>query len=228
MMVIGNGMIATAFRNAGDINQDLLVFASGVSNSQEQSSEAFEKERSLLRDSIARFPECKTVYFSSCSVGFIDSPYYRHKAAMEELVMQEARRHLVCRLPQVVGATRNATLVNHVAKRIRSREPVSVFENAYRNLIGIDDVVRITLRLSKLSNMKVQVTNGNMMTMESIVGAVSEALRIPALTEIGARETVSSVYDGSELKLILGADDPIYAENYVAGILLKYADRLGF
>lgn len=228
MKTIGQGMIATAFKNTGLANDDLLIFASGVSDSQELSVEAFEKESSLLRDAITRFPECKIVYFSSCSVGLIDNPYYHHKAAMEEMVMRTAKRYLVCRLPQVVGMTRNATLVNHVAKRIRSGETVSVRANAYRNLIGIDDVVRITLRLSGFPNMRIQVTNGKMMSMESIVNAVSDALRLPALTEFGAREEVANAYDGSDLKRILGPDDPIYAENYATGILFKYADRLGF
>lgn len=119
-------------------------------------------------------------------------------------------------------------LVNHVAKHIRSGEPMILYENSYRNLIGIVDFVRITLRLSGLSNMSIQVANDKMMPMESIVNALFDALRIPALKEFGAREEVINVDGGSDLKRTLDPSNPIYAENYAEEILIKYADRLGF
>jgi nucleoside-diphosphate-sugar epimerase len=228
MKIVGNGMIARAFGDSGAQQDDLLVLASGVSNSHETSTEQFRREADLLSDELMHHAGMKVVYFSSCSVGLVDSPYYRHKSAMEKIVMEGAERFLVCRLPQAVGVTRNATLVNHIAKCIRSGKLVGVRENARRNLIDIDDVVRIVLRLSKLPSMRIQITNGRMMPIAHIVSAVSNALGLPVQQSVDSSEIEDYVYDGSELMSLLGPGDPIYSRDYEARLLSKYADRLGY
>ncbi|MEO7210677.1 MAG: hypothetical protein ABIY35_07020, partial [Chitinophagaceae bacterium] len=61
-MIIGKGMVAKGFRNY-EKNDDILVFASGVSNSANTSTVEFEKEQSLLQDTIINHPGKKLIYF---------------------------------------------------------------------------------------------------------------------------------------------------------------------
>lgn len=147
-MIVGSGMLATAFAARGAARRDLIVFASGVSNSNESRESEFARERSLLSGMLSR--GLPLVYFSSCGVieaRELRRPYMRHKQAMEALVLASPNR-LVVRLPQVVGRTANPnTLTNYLDARIRAGDHFDVWAKAERNLVDIDHVADITLGL---------------------------------------------------------------------------------
>jgi len=142
--VIGKGLIASVFQGK-DYGKDVIIFASGVSKSRENSLHNFEKERALLIDTLAQ--NKKLIYFSTCSAGAsprITSPYIAHKLKMEKLVL-ESSSNIIIRLPQVVGKSRNSsTLVNFFAKKIYRMEPFEIEVNTIRNIIDVDDVRIIT------------------------------------------------------------------------------------
>jgi nucleoside-diphosphate-sugar epimerase len=142
-VIIGNGLLANAFgRYASD--DSVVIFASGVSNSNETSEAEFERERRLLAAALEG--DRKLVYFSSC--GVIDAyeaerPYIQHKRRMEALVLASPTGY-VLRLPQVVGPTGNPhTLTNFLRDRISSGERFTAWARAERNLVDIDDVAAI-------------------------------------------------------------------------------------
>ena len=86
-MIIGNGLIASAFKLTLSENSDVIVFASGVSNSGEARSEAFLRERKLLVEALKY--KKYILYFSTCSMHDLflkDTPYVTHKMEMESLV----------------------------------------------------------------------------------------------------------------------------------------------
>lgn len=148
-MIVGNGLLARtcAPHFAGDPN--LIVFASGVSNSREIRAEQFERERQLLMTTLA---EQKTlVYFSTCSVNdpeLAQSPYVQHKLKMERMVSEGAHQRHIFRLPQVVGACANPhTLTNYLYHQIMSGGRFSVWLNARRNLIDAGDVAVIAAHI---------------------------------------------------------------------------------
>ena len=130
-------------------NRDVVVFASGVSNSLETRPSEFAREEALLRElldpSARRF-----VYFGSCGATADESEltaYMRHKRAMESLVLS-VPHGLVLRLPQVVSRAANPhTLTNFLRDRIVSGEHFTVWARAERNLIDIDDIVSIATHL---------------------------------------------------------------------------------
>lgn len=66
-MVIGNGMIANRFTNYKD-DKEIVIFASGVSNSKNINKENFKKEFLLLEDIIKANPDKVITYFSTCSI----------------------------------------------------------------------------------------------------------------------------------------------------------------
>ncbi len=146
-MVIGNGMIARAFKNLYEHDNKVIIFASGVSNSSETNDSAFNTETQLLLDCLKRNGTKRIVYFSTCSIydNNNESPYVRHKKRIEKLIIKNSRNYLIFRLPQVVGkSTNNHTLINHLYNKIQNGEPITVWKGATRNLIDIEDVVKIS------------------------------------------------------------------------------------
>ena len=55
-MVVGNGLIASQFYNY-HLNKDVLIFASGVSNSSNKLQSEFDREVELLQESFKKHPE---------------------------------------------------------------------------------------------------------------------------------------------------------------------------
>lgn len=143
-MIIGHGLIASAFIGDFAARSDIVIFASGVSNSREQSSEAFIRERDLLVGAVRTGK--KIVYFSTCSLydpKLQGSPYVMHKREMESIVEQSSN-YAIFRLPQVVGKAANSnTLTNYIHTKIVTGERFDVWRYAKRNLIDVADVAAI-------------------------------------------------------------------------------------
>lgn len=139
-------MIATRFSDFADRN-DVVIFASGVSNSKETRPEPFARERQLVEDTLAQCSESLFVYFSTASVDDPTeqgSPYVTHKLALERLIAERATNHLLVRASNVVGGPGNPhTVLNFFVDRIRRNEPFTIWEHASRNLIDLDDVYNV-------------------------------------------------------------------------------------
>lgn len=149
-MILGNGLIANAFAVRYHEDPDLVIFAQGVSDSRETDAAAFTRERRLLEAGldVARGP---FVYFSSCAAGdpaqFSGSSYLRHKSAMEQLVMSHSQG-TVFRLPQVIGRTGNlSNLANYLYHHISEGLQFQLWSRAERNLVDVEDVVRIAANM---------------------------------------------------------------------------------
>ncbi|HEY0198044.1 MAG TPA: NAD-dependent epimerase/dehydratase family protein [Rhodanobacter sp.] len=149
-MIIGKGLLARAFAPYLEKHSDVVVFASGVSNSFETHLGEFAREEALLRERLDTEAR-RFIYFSSCGITDAASdltPYMQHKRAMEALVLS-ASHGLVLRLPQVVGKTNNPhTLTNFLRDHILSGQHFKVWSSAERNLIDVDDVATIGVRLA--------------------------------------------------------------------------------
>lgn len=164
-MIIGNGLLAQAFRPRFQSRDDVLVFASGVSNSRETDPEEFARERNMLTAALeqARQQRQQLVYFSSCSIADPDlanAPYVQHKQAQEQLVADGADQYAIFRLPQVVGRIDNPhTLTNYLYQTIASGDVFHVWTKARRNLIDVDDVAAIGERLLQRGDAANRVTN---------------------------------------------------------------------
>lgn len=147
-MIVGSGLVARAFAPRYVADTSTLIFASGVSNSNETRPEAFAREREMLVGHLQGNYR-RVVYFGSCNVVNTQehSAYFQHKRAMEALVVSSGRG-TVLRLPQVVGRTRNPnTLTNFLCDCILQERQLTVWCGAERNLIDIDDVAAIATRI---------------------------------------------------------------------------------
>lgn len=225
-MIVGNGLLATAFRREFADEHDVVVFASGVSNSREQREEQFQREREMLEAALelGKF----LLYFSTCSIAdaaLAGTKYVRHKRAMEELIFAHAARKAVFRLPQVVGHTPNPhTLTNYLHQQIASGSRFQVWTHARRNLIDVDDVAAIATQLLRTGRADGQLINlacPYSVSIPDLVRHFEEVLDVKANYEL--------VHDGAGYAIECGLAAEAAAElgidfggHYIPDLLRKY------
>ena len=162
-MVIGNGLLASAFKNSFEENNEFVIFAAGVSNSNETKQKAFQREKILLLSTLNKTNKQKFVYFSTCSVKnkeLINSPYVMHKLEIEKIIQNSNVDFLIFRISQIVGKTSNLnTLTNYLNSKILSGENITIFQNAIRNLIDIEDVTKIVTYILKEMHINKKIIN---------------------------------------------------------------------
>lgn len=229
-MVTGSGMIAQAFMDL--VHDDTVhVFASGVSRSSERDARAFERERSLIHSQ--PLDQGRFIYFSSCSVydpSLTNTPYVRHKRAMEDLVRTRYPDHLIVRLPNLVGRTTNPyTLTNFLRDRILLGDPFDMQVRACRYLLDVE-LVSIDLhplfRLPSLKGSSIDVCGSVAFTLPELVQAMELVL--------GRRTSVNKVDAGScytvdnafFLDLLPESRRPDYERIDLISLLSKYYSRM--
>ena len=143
-------MIAKAFAAYGE-SREVVIFASGVSNSLETGDAAFRREQALLEEARAAQRQALLVYFGTCSVDDPDrraTAYVQHKMRMEALLAGHSSPWMVLRLPLAIGPEhRSPTLANFLHDRIVRGERFEVWARSSRYPIDIEDAVRIASRL---------------------------------------------------------------------------------
>ncbi len=141
-MIIGNGLIANLFTEHD--RENIIFFASGVSNSLETEKSAFLREENLLRKHLTENPEKIFIYFSTCSIydsSKNGSLYVNHKLKMERLVEDLAPKYLILRVSNAVGKGGNRNLLmNYLVNSVKEEKIINVHNLATRNLIDADDI----------------------------------------------------------------------------------------
>ncbi|MCY9826402.1 hypothetical protein [Vibrio chagasii] len=142
-MIIGNGLLASKFREYK--NSNVIIFASGVSNSLETRDSEFEREKILLLETLNK-NSGDIVYFGSCSQydpSLESSAYVKHKIEMESLIKNKRDNYYILRLAQVVGKANNQTFINYLYTEIINNRKINVWKNASRNLISTNLILDI-------------------------------------------------------------------------------------
>lgn len=180
-MVIGNGLLAKKFSSYRD-NAELVIFASGVSDSKSTDPKGFLREKKLLQQTIEKYPQSLLVYFGTCSVkdsSLKETAYVQHKLAMEELIVQSASRYLICRLSNIVGKGGNKkTVFNYFYEQVYNNASFTLWQNSYRNILDIDDAYAIVDHLirKKVSNKIVNVAAPVSSSVKQIVKSIENFL----------------------------------------------------
>lgn len=185
-MIIGNGLIARAFKKSNLCFNDAIIIASGVSNSSETCTKEFKREEELIRKTIYSSNGCKVVYFSSGSIySQLNSSYIKHKKDMESLIFGLVDNALVIRLANVIGETKNKTMIPFFIEKIKTQELFCVCENAKRQFIYIDDIVSIT-RLALNSDTKgvVNIASENSYSASYVVSLLEKMMRSEAKVKL--------------------------------------------
>ena len=141
-MIIGDGLIATAFLEKYDKDKNIIIFASGVSNSQEINPSHFLREKKLLNKIILENPNIKFIYFSTILIGYKNNPYYTHKKEMEDLIKKTSTNYIIFRVPQLIGKTgNNNNLINSLVNTIKNNQEFNVYGDVKRAIIDVSDLI---------------------------------------------------------------------------------------
>jgi nucleoside-diphosphate-sugar epimerase len=223
-MVVGNGLIAKAF-NQYKSSEDVIIFASGVSNSGCNSKEDFERELNLIKEYLS-IPDKKFIYFSTCSIsdGSKKSDYINHKISMEEFIMNNHNNYIIFRLPIVVGVCDNKnTFFNNIRNKILNSEAISVYANLSRYLIDIEHLTEILPNFieSEEKNYTMDICFDRKNILE-IVETMERVLGIKSTKVIKNDDFINSEINNSKFISKLKDMNFNIIEDYTNKTLIKY------
>jgi len=224
-MVVGSGMIAKAFSRYND-NDDVIIFASGVSNSKEEDEASFEKEKNLLLDIRFHNINKKFIYFSTVSIydkSLSNSKYIKHKIEMENVFNKIFSNYIIFRLPNIIGnSNNNNTFFNFFKNKIKNNEEIEVQKDASRYIIDMDDVIKYLEPIidSKVKNKTINVCFDEKIKMLNLIDNFENIMNINVNKKIidgGSEYTVDN-------KDFMSLIEPFYKkeDSYVFQTIEKY------
>jgi len=227
-MIIGNGLVANAFKQL-DSTDELIVFASGVSNSKILSELDCEREFKLLKSVIADNKENRLlVYFSTYSIDNESekgSAYVLHKLHLEDYIAKNAPSYLIIRTSNIVGKSGNSsTVFNFLFEKIKSNSAFELWKNAKRNFLDVDHLALMVMELVKAKSYPgvYYLLNPNDIKVLDLVGMIEIFLNKKAIyTAIEhPKETIA---ENKELSGIFFEKLGIEKENrYIDYLIQKY------
>ena len=227
-MIVGSGLVASAFSDLYADNPDVCIYAAGVSNSACTDSHEFEREKFRLQAALTTYGDVKHfVYFGTCSVYEAQggrSAYVIHKILMEQLV-ESHPNGVVFRLPQLAGRSVNPhTLLNYLYSRISRSEKFDLWIGAIRNIIDVQDVVHIVVEAlddARISPRKLNIANPRSYPITDIVSELEAIVGKPAhYYETGYADNYT--IDVSDIKKYIMSARILFDEFYLRRVLRKY------
>lgn len=231
-MVIGNGLMAQAFyRYKNDDN--ILIFASGVSSSKCCTAYDCAREEGLLRKTLDKCNDkILFVYFSSCSIAssnLASDIYHTHKKKMEEIIQINAKRYAIFRLPNVVGDVVNLdTLFYYLVDKVKRQEAFELWSGAKRNIIDIDDVVNIVNNIiddNIFINEITNVANLHNVTVDEIVYEIAKHLGVD-VNFLKIEYNDNYFIDTTKVHSIINRLGVNFDSNYLERVVRKYSGSL--
>ena len=130
-MIIGNGSIAKVLRD----RNDLIFFASGVSNSSCIDEKEYEREFSLLKT----VPTDKhIVYFSNLGIYYKQDRYTQHKRDIEEYIRNNYKSYTIVRIEVCEWVKTYNTILN-VFKRQLAEGIEPIIQNTTRYVLSLSE-----------------------------------------------------------------------------------------
>ncbi len=184
MKIFGNGFIAKNLKKVR-LPKKFFIYAAGVSNSNVKQNKVYNREINQFKKIIRKINSKKIlIYISSLSVenkNLQADKYVKNKLIIEKIIKNEVPKFIIIRLPQVVGKNCNKhTLTNFIYNTFKKEKKFYLWKNSKRNLIDIDDVVKILkayLLNSPKINSTINIFNPKSISVRSIIKIFSEILK---------------------------------------------------
>ncbi|MBD8084310.1 NAD-dependent epimerase/dehydratase family protein [Chryseobacterium caseinilyticum] len=224
-MITGNGLIAKSLQSID--SDDVLFFASGVSNSLETRTSEFEREHTLLKSKIEENPGKTFVYFSTCSIydsSKNNSHYVLHKLKMEQIIADLCKNYFILRISNAVGNGGNPNLlVNYLVREIKSNAKITLHTKATRNLIDVDDLCAITENILKnfSSNQIINLAYLQNFSIIEITEAISAVLMTEPLLQL-QNEGSGYEIEVSKIEDYFRKNNLTDKEQYLINLITKY------
>jgi len=224
-MVMGSGMMAEAFKQYKD-DKNIVIFASGVSNSQKHNFGEFQREINLLKENI---DSRKMIYFSTVSIfdsSLKNSKYISHKLYIENLIQENCENYLIFRLPNVIGETSNKnTFFNFIKNKIINNEELVVQKNAYRYFIDVEDLVKILpIIISNDNKKRINACFDNKIHITQMIKLFEDILEIKA-NKTFSEKGCNYIVDNSYLLNVTEKNNISIDNEYIKKIIIKYLKK---
>ena len=230
--IVGSGFLANNFKKHESLFEKLnvCVYAAGVSNSQCVSSDLLEKDKKRLFNFKTRISENQMlIYFSTCSVNDPSrnkTPYIKNKIEIENFIQNNFGKYLIIRLPEIVGKSKNNnTLINFFFDKIRKNITFNLWSTASRNLIGIDDAIKILIDLLPKKNYEnkiINIANPKNYRVTDIVDTIERLTLTKAKYNLINRGELNWKIDVSQIFNSIKNCKIEFNDNYLENILKKY------
>lgn len=149
-MIIGSGNIASAIPD----RQNMVFFASGVSDSSCTDVDQFNREKRLLSAYYDPTDARALVYFSSIGVNFSNTPYFKHKREMEDMIRGWWKNYIIIRIGNIEWDTNPNTFVNYL-----KAHPCAEIKDEYRYMLDKETFVMLCQNLPSQGKHELTVTS---------------------------------------------------------------------
>ena len=225
--IIGLGFLGKAFfKKKKFINNNLVLFTAGVSNSSSINKKEYSREINKINNLKLNQKQI-LVYFSTC--GIFDpsrkkKTYFKHKILVEKIIKNKFRNYLIIRLPEVIGKNKNKkTLINFIYSKLISNKKFRIFKNTKRNLLDIDDIINISLQIfkKKLKNQSINIANPDFISPIDIVKIFENIIKKKANYSFVIKRKKFWNINISKIKIIIPNYEKKFNKNYISNSIRK-------
>jgi nucleoside-diphosphate-sugar epimerase len=233
-MIIGSGFIAENFKKKLLLIKKyrIAIYASGVSNSKSKNKNNFLRERKKIISYKNKINSMIFIYISTCSIfdpSRKSTAYVKHKLNMENVVKKNFNKFVIVRFPEVVGFNSNKNnLINFFYQKINNNNKFMLWINSKRNIIDIDDAVKLCLNfIKKIKNYKkikleINIANTMYVSVEDIVSIIEKLTLKKAIYDKLAFGNLNWKIRPIVSKRIIKMSSVSFNKDYLEKILKKY------
>ena len=164
--IVGNGFIAKKILKIKKklIKSKVVLYAAGVSDSKIIDKKELITEFSRIRSYLKKFDNKKKFIYISSFIVFDPSRnkslYTKNKIKIEKFIKKKNINHLIIRLPEIIGKSKNKkTLINFIFHKIKEGKKFELWKNSLRNIVDIDDAVKIIEKIIINNSIKKKTIN---------------------------------------------------------------------
>ena len=175
-MIIGNGLIASVFKSYVWNHEKYIIFASGVSDSNETNDDEFIREEKLLLSAIFENPNRKLIYFTSVLSESKTNKYYIHKSRMECIISHTAKDYIIYRIPQLIGKIGNkSNIINVLKDNIMNDNEIIIYDGINRAILDVEDLVNIVIySMDKINREFINISYIEKLSVLELVHLISD------------------------------------------------------
>ena len=147
---------------------------------------------------------------------------------MESVVQSSVEKYYIFRLPQVVGhSANNYSLINWFANSISNGDKINAWGGAYKNLIGIEEVFKLSsyfIDNKTFENNIINIVNSRYYSIKEIINTLEKIINKRALIEYidyGFRPN----YSQEILKNVTNKTKVVFDNQYLWKIMSLIYDR---
>jgi nucleoside-diphosphate-sugar epimerase len=186
--IIGSGFLAFQFKKYDKLIKKLniCIYVAGVSNSLCKNQKELDRDYNRIKKFHKFIGQEKLIYISTCSIfdpNRKKSKYIKNKLRIETFIRKRFHDHTIVRYPELIGVCKNKnTLMNFFFNHISSSNKFSAYIDAKRNLLDVEDALRLTFYFLKQKKFKeINIANKKYYNVLKIIKDIEKVVDIPAI-----------------------------------------------